>query len=116
MATVTIIGAGMMGSGMCRPARDNGHEVRLVGTPLDRDIIDEARAHRLAHHPEAPAARGRQLLSDRRGVDGTAGADGHLRRRRNRLEWFAESILPVLPLDVPVPAVTKACLVRRMAR
>ena len=43
MATVTIIGAGMMGSGMCRPARDNGHEVRLVGTPLDRDIIDEAR-------------------------------------------------------------------------
>ncbi len=36
MAVITIIGAGMMGSGMSRPARDNGHEVRLVGTPLDR--------------------------------------------------------------------------------
>ncbi|MBO5822218.1 MAG: glycerol-3-phosphate dehydrogenase, partial [Lentisphaeria bacterium] len=43
MAVITIIGAGMMGSGMSRPARDNGHEVRLVGTPLDRDIISEAR-------------------------------------------------------------------------
>ena len=42
MAVITIIGAGMMGSGMSRPARDNGHEVRLVGTPLDREIIAEA--------------------------------------------------------------------------
>ena len=43
MAVITIIGAGMMGSGMSRPARDNNHEVRLVGTPLDREIITEAR-------------------------------------------------------------------------
>ena len=29
-----------MGSAMSVPARDNGHEVRLVGTPLDGAIID----------------------------------------------------------------------------
>ena len=40
MATVTIIGAGMMGSALAFPARENGNEVRLVGTHLDRDIIE----------------------------------------------------------------------------
>ena len=43
MAVVTIIGAGMMGSALAFPARENGHEVRLVGTPLDRAIIDTCR-------------------------------------------------------------------------
>ena len=38
--TITIIGAGMMGSALAYPAFENGNEVRLVGTPLDRDIID----------------------------------------------------------------------------
>ena len=40
MEIITIVGAGMMGSAMAIPAHDNGHEVRLVGTPLDREIID----------------------------------------------------------------------------
>lgn len=43
MATVTIIGAGMMGSTLAFPVRENGNEVRLVGTHLDRDIIDACR-------------------------------------------------------------------------
>lgn len=29
----------MMGSAMCFPAEDNHHEVRLVGTPYDKDVI-----------------------------------------------------------------------------
>ena len=40
MAIITIVGAGMMGSAMAFPSRENGHEVRLVGTHLDREIID----------------------------------------------------------------------------
>ena len=43
MAIVTIIGAGMMGSALAFPARENGHEVRLVGTHLDKEIIDACR-------------------------------------------------------------------------
>ena len=43
MKTIVIVGAGMMGSAMSYPARDNGNCVRLVGTPLDREIIDEAK-------------------------------------------------------------------------
>ena len=44
MGVITIVGAGMMGSAMSYPASDNGHEVRLVGTPLDREIIDRTKS------------------------------------------------------------------------
>ena len=50
MATVTIIGSGMMGSALAFPARENGHEVRLVGTHLDREIIDACR--KTGRHPK----------------------------------------------------------------
>lgn len=46
MSIITIVGAGQMGSAMCFPARSNGHEVRLVGTPLDREIIERAKVDR----------------------------------------------------------------------
>jgi glycerol-3-phosphate dehydrogenase (NAD(P)+) len=39
MATVTIVGAGLMGTAMAWPLSDNEHNVRLVGTHLDADII-----------------------------------------------------------------------------
>ena len=41
MANITIVGSGMMGSALAFPARENGHEVRVVGTHLDKEIIDE---------------------------------------------------------------------------
>lgn len=39
MARIAIVGAGMMGSALALPLVDRGHEVRLVGTPLDEAII-----------------------------------------------------------------------------
>ena len=43
MSIITFIGAGQMASALTVPAFENGHEVRLVGTPLDRDVIDGLR-------------------------------------------------------------------------
>lgn len=40
MSTITVLGAGIMASALSVPLSDNGHEVRLVGTHLDRDIIE----------------------------------------------------------------------------
>ncbi|MFN2275483.1 MAG: NAD(P)H-dependent glycerol-3-phosphate dehydrogenase [Anaerolineales bacterium] len=40
MATFTILGAGMMGTAFCVPLADRGHRVHLVGTHLDRAIIE----------------------------------------------------------------------------
>jgi glycerol-3-phosphate dehydrogenase (NAD(P)+) len=44
LANVVILGAGVMGSAMAVPLADNGHDVRLVGTHLDREIIDALRS------------------------------------------------------------------------
>ena len=49
MATVTVLGAGMMGSALCVPIVDRGHEVRLVGTPLDGAIVESLKRDRV--HP-----------------------------------------------------------------
>lgn len=50
MATITILGAGMMGSAIALPFLDNGHQVRLVGTHLDTPIIEELK--RSGVHPK----------------------------------------------------------------
>lgn len=43
MATVLILGAGVMGTALAVPAADNGHQVILAGTPLDGEIIGRLR-------------------------------------------------------------------------
>jgi glycerol-3-phosphate dehydrogenase (NAD(P)+) len=49
MATIIILGAGVMGSALAVPAADNGHRVRLAATPLDGDILAALRVDRAAH-------------------------------------------------------------------
>lgn len=108
MSIITIVGAGMMGSALSRPATDNGHTVRLVGTPLDRAIIDSIRA--ACFHPtlrrsmptgvEAfPAEELDRALDGAELVIGGISSFG--------IEWFAESVLQKLRPDVPVLTVTK---------
>lgn len=50
MAIITVLGAGMMGSALCVPLLDRGHDVRLVGTHLDGDIIAALRKD--GRHPK----------------------------------------------------------------
>ena len=50
MKTIVIIGAGMMGSALAFPARENGNEVRIVGTHLDREVIETCR--KTNRHPK----------------------------------------------------------------
>ncbi len=40
MSSIVVLGAGIMATALATPLSDNGHQVRLVGTHLDRDIID----------------------------------------------------------------------------
>jgi glycerol-3-phosphate dehydrogenase (NAD(P)+) len=48
VTTVALLGAGVMASALTAPLADNGHDVRLVGTHLDRAIVDAVRGG-LAH-------------------------------------------------------------------
>ena len=111
MATVTIIGAGMMGSALAFPARENGHRVCLVGTPLDRDIIAQCKLTN--KHPKLPLPfpNGAEyyqledlpaLLKDTDVVIGGVSSFG--------VNWFAEEILPILPDGMRVLSVTKGLL------
>ncbi len=49
MTKIAIVGAGLMGTAVAWPLSDNGHEVRLIGTHLDTEIIDSCRAG--GYHP-----------------------------------------------------------------
>lgn len=40
MTKIAVLGAGIMASGLTFPATDNGHDVNLIGTFLDDEIID----------------------------------------------------------------------------
>ena len=44
MAIITVVGAGVMGTALTFPASDNGNTVRLVGTHLDKQIIESIKA------------------------------------------------------------------------
>jgi glycerol-3-phosphate dehydrogenase (NAD(P)+) len=50
MARIVVLGAGVMGSAFTTPLADNGHDVRLVGTHLDGDIIEQV--HENHYHPK----------------------------------------------------------------
>ena len=111
MATVTIIGSGMMGSALAFPARENGHTVRLVGTPLDREIIDTCKKNN--RHPkfnfDFPAGVEFYQIEDMKtaieGADVIIGGVSSF-----GVEWFGDVVLPEIPDDVPVLTVTKGLM------
>ena len=49
MAKILVIGAGVMGTAITVPAVKNGHDITLVGTPIDNEIIDKIKNSKI--HP-----------------------------------------------------------------
>ncbi len=78
MATIAIVGAGMMGSALATPLIAAGHELRLVGTPLDAEIIQALKAGQPHPKLKAPIAAGvkpfavEELSAALQGVDAIA--------------------------------------------
>lgn len=108
MKTIAIIGSGMMGSALAFPARENGHCVRLVGTPLDREIIEAIR--KTNRHPKFDRAfpPGVEACQTEETKAALQGADFVICGVSSfGVEWFAQEILPLLPPGVPVLSVTK---------
>ncbi|MDD6143297.1 MAG: glycerol-3-phosphate dehydrogenase [bacterium] len=111
MAKITIVGAGMMGSALAFPARENGHEVHLVGTHLDREIIDVSRE--TGRHPkfvsDFPAGIHYHQLEEMEAalenadlVIGGVSSFG--------VEWFGDYVLPRIPDGTKVLTVTKGLM------
>jgi hypothetical protein len=88
-----------MGSAMSIPAADNGHEVRLVGTSLDREIIERLKidgvhpkhqrklpdAVRFLHIEELPQA----LVDADLLINGVSSFG---------VDWFTGEVLPLIPV------------------
>ncbi|GHU65706.1 NAD-dependent glycerol-3-phosphate dehydrogenase [Clostridia bacterium] len=113
MSNILVLGAGMMGSAMSLPARDNGNNVRIMGTPLDDAIINHARE------------TGRHLTMKRPLPDGIQFDTFALDRLDDSLtwadilicgvssfgvDWFGETVVPRVPETLPVLSVTKGLL------
>ena len=107
-AVITIVGSGQMGSAMTYPARENGHEVRLVGTPLDREIIDEALKTRMHKNLKRKLPDGIQYFQIEDLGKALAGADLLIGGVSSfGVDWFMEKVLPLVPESLPVLSVTK---------
>ena len=109
--TVTIIGAGMMGSALAFPLRENGHDVRLVGTPLDRDIIETCR--KTGTHPkfQRPFPEGVRFFPFEAWEEAVRGADFVICGVSSfGVDWFLEAVLGRLSPDIPVLSVTKGLI------
>jgi glycerol-3-phosphate dehydrogenase (NAD(P)+) len=97
MTKIVVLGAGMMGTAITTPLAEKNNDVRLVGTHLDSDIIEEIHVN-INVKPYTflglkQAMEGAELVIlgvNSQGVD-----------------WAAEMLGPVLPPDVPVVMVTK---------
>ena len=111
MAIVTIVGAGMMGSALAFPARENGHEVRLVGTHLDREIIEASKSTN--RHPkftkDFPAGMKYYQIEELEvaleGADMVIGGVSSF-----GVDWFADFVLPKIKESTPVLTVTKGLI------
>ena len=118
MATIAIIGSGMMGSALAFPARENGNAVRLVGTPLDREIIDECRKTNrhpkfAKHFPKGipPFPEGCEFYQIEEMAEALKGADFVIGGVSSfGVDWFGEEVLPKLPESLPVLSVTKGLM------
>ena len=111
MAIVTIIGAGMMGSALAFPARENGNEVRLVGTHLDREIIDACR--KTNQHPKFERAfpEGMKYYQIEEVEEAIAGSTMIIGGVSSfGVDWFGEYVLPKIPVQTPVITVTKGLM------
>lgn len=100
-----------MGSALAFPARENGNEVRLVGTPLDRAIIETSRA--TGRHPkfeiDFPEGVTYHQFEDWKeavkGVDFVIGGVSSF-----GVDWFLENVLSELDPSIPVLSVTKGLI------
>lgn len=108
---ITIIGAGMMGSALAFPARENGHEVYLVGTHLDKDIITECKKSN--KHPKFDTAfpDGVKYFYVEEWKEAVKGSDFVIGGVSSfGVDWFLNDILTYLDPSIPVLSVTKGLI------
>ncbi|MCI8327884.1 MAG: glycerol-3-phosphate dehydrogenase [Lachnospiraceae bacterium] len=111
MSVVTLIGAGQMASALTFPLFENGHEVRLVGSPLDDEIIDRLGKDNYHINLLRTLHEGIHYIKCKDVQEAIIGADLIVCGVSSfGVDWFADEILPILDENIPVISVTKGML------
>ena len=111
MSVVTLIGAGQMASALTFPLFENGHEVRLVGSPLDDAVIDRLREDNYHVNLRRTLHDGINYIKCADVKEAIKGADLIVCGISSfGVEWFADEILPILDESIPLISVTKGML------
>ena len=108
MATITVLGAGRMGTALCVPLLDRGHDVRIVGTHLDTSWIEELR--RSSTHPGLGTAlpRGATYATIDGLADSLRGSDGVVLGVSSAgIRWAGRTLGELLAPDTRLAMVTK---------
>jgi glycerol-3-phosphate dehydrogenase (NAD(P)+) len=108
MSNIVILGAGVMGTAFSTPLADNGHQVRLVGTHLDGDIIEEL--HETGVHPRLKSrvrAGVTPYTYDRLGAALQDADLVVLGVNSLGIEWAGQMLSGALPVGVPLLFLTK---------
>lgn len=105
---ICIIGAGMMGSALAFPARENGNEVALVGTPLDREIIDGCKSTNRHLKFNRVFPEGIAYYQFEQWEEAIKNADFMICGVSSfGVDWFLENVLSKEASNIPVLSVTK---------
>lgn len=108
---IVIIGSGMMGSALAFPAFENGNEVHLVGTPLDREIIDECLRSNKHLKFDIPFPEGVKYHQFEQWKETVKGADFVIGGLSSfGVDWFLDEVLTCLDPSIPVLSVTKGLI------
>lgn len=125
MAIITVICSGMMGSAITYPAAHNGHTIRLVGSPLDREII--AYGQKTGAHLTLSQYR---KNNDTNGIDEPfimpPSVSFHYFEEMDEcikdadliicgvssfgMDWFCENVIPRLPEKTPLLSISKGMI------
>lgn len=125
MAIITVICSGMMGSAITFPAAHNGHTIRLVGSPLDNDIIEHGQ--KTGEHLTLSLYR---KNNDTNGIDEPFVMPGsvsfHYIEEMEEcikdadliicgvssfgMDWFCENVIPKLPEKTPLLSISKGMI------
>ena len=100
-----------MASALTFPLFENGHEVRLVGSPLDNEVIDRLREDNYHINLRRTLHDGINYYKNDAMKDALQGADLVVCGVSSfGVDWFADEVLPILDENVPLISVTKGML------
>lgn len=108
MTTITVLGSGIMATALSWPLTDNGHEVRLVGTHLDRDIIDSIKDSGVHPNLDLKVPDGVRAYQLEEAEEAFDGADIAMSGVNSfGVHWAGEQLASLLKPGMMVIAVTK---------